>query len=131
MTLLTLGPSTLIAQQTEPPICKTTTGKHFATADQVRKCLKDARTAESYDAAVAAVDRATAKANGETRRADQLEQDRKAERTISDQRLIQLTEVKEENKGLRKRPKTWQLALVSAAAFVAGTAVGFAAEKFK
>lgn len=126
VTLLMLGPTTLIAQETEHPICRTTEGKLFATADQVRKCLVDERKAQRVDEAVAASSEATAAANTEAGKVVKLEELLNEERATSDARLVRNVELDHQVADLERRPKRWAAVVIGVAAFVAGGAAGYA-----
>lgn len=116
---LTLGPTTLSAQETDPPICTTTDGRLFATPDQVRKCLVDEKKAAELDEAIADAATATGRANTKAGEVAQLESQLAGERATSDSRLVELVQ-------LRKRPRVWVVVVVTVVAVVVGGAGGYA-----
>lgn len=123
MLLTTLGPITAIAQETEPPICRTTDGRRFATDEQVRKCLKDEKTAQRVNDAVAASEAATAKANAEAGRRAELASLLVKERAMSDGRLVTNTLLEERVAELEERPHLVWGVVVGVVVGVAGTIV--------
>ena len=123
------GPSTLQAQTTEPPLCKTTDGKHFASADQVRKCLKDSKTADRYAEAKTASAAAVANANAEAGRRVEVQAQLTAERGTSDERLVQVVKLGQRVAQLERRWKPWVVVVVGVVAFSAGGLAGGLAAK--
>lgn len=128
---MTLGPLTATAQNTEsePPICRTTDGRRFATDDQVRKCLLDAARAKKVDEANAASAAATGTANQEKGRRLQLQADKDAADAKADRNLAARVRTEQENEQLRKRPTKVVAVIIAVAAFLLGGAAGFGGAK--
>ena len=125
------GLSTADEPTTEPGFCRSTDGRLFATADQVRRCLKDEATAARVADALALAGVSTAKANQEMGRRLQAEDKLEAERATSDERLVAQVELVQENDRLRRRPRGWQVVVVAAAAIVVGGAIGYGVGQLK